>query len=201
MKMKHADVPVPKRIHQRLPVSDNGYFKPWFVKGNDFRVMDEVKALKAIDEGFCWVCGGKLGRSKALVTGPKSAANGISVEPPCHHECALYSVKVCPFILLPKAQRREAGLPDELKVENLPPEVDVANPGMFIITVVKSYKTARMGMEYAMFYTKRDILRRQTYVEGNLVATPDLSSLVIPGANPLRKYDRITEVYKIMNNE
>jgi hypothetical protein len=94
-----------------LPVSAKGYPVPYFVKYidgvPDFRVMDEEKYARCLKNNVCWCCGKPLGRYKAFVGGPLVAINKISAEPPLHRDCAEFSVQACPFLLLPKAKRRD----------------------------------------------------------------------------------------------
>lgn len=97
----------------RLPRDHRGYPVPWFVHGGekggviDFRVADAEKMRLAIRESLCWVCGGRLNRSgHVFVIGPMCGVNRTTAEPPCHAECAIFSVKACPFLSRPKAVRR-----------------------------------------------------------------------------------------------
>lgn len=107
--------PLPARI-QVLPVDHRGYPVPKFVAWvdgvPDHRIADPTYVVKAIKFELCWICGEKLGRYKTFVTGPMCAVNRISSEPPEHHECAVFSVKACPHLSNPRAQRRAANLPE-----------------------------------------------------------------------------------------
>lgn len=102
------DVPVPDRI-KHLPRDKRGYPVPWFVEWQDnepvFPAFDARKWMIAVKQGKCWVCGGVMGRHLCFVVGPMCTINRISSEPPCHLECAEYSVKVCPFLTNPAMQR------------------------------------------------------------------------------------------------
>lgn len=116
---------VPRGIRE-LPVDERGYPVPWFVQWVDednratepghgtpeFRVMDSRKLERAIAEGLCWVCGRHLGRLGSFVLGPMCAVNRNSAEPPSHIDCALWSVRACPFLTRPGMRRREGGLPE-----------------------------------------------------------------------------------------
>lgn len=133
--------PLPARIAQ-LPVDDRGYPVPWFVtwiNGKpDFRVVEARKVFLGHTEHRCWICGQQLGRTFAFVAGPMCAVNRNSAEPPSHTECALFAVKACPFILLPKAQRREANLP----VETTDPAGHMIkrNPGVAMVWITRAYR-------------------------------------------------------------
>ena len=108
--LKHPDVPVPEFMAS-LPVTDRGYLKPWFVKADDFRVVDGDKAWLAVSKQKCWLCGNEFKPNEYGLLGDAVAAMvRICKEPACHVECATYALQVCPFILYPNAKRRVAGL-------------------------------------------------------------------------------------------
>jgi hypothetical protein len=93
-----------------LPV-DRGYPVPWFVDWIDgapeFRAMNPNKWVAAVKKKLCWVCGSKLGKYMAFVSGPMCGINRTSSEPPCHLDCARWSAKNCPFLVRPRMVRRE----------------------------------------------------------------------------------------------
>ena len=91
-----------------------------------------------MNRGRCWICGGVNKKEFVFVTEIKSAIQSISLEPPCHPDCALYSIQVCPFLLLPNAKRRTAGLPDYLN-EAKAPEIAMHNPGAYVLTHVRKF--------------------------------------------------------------
>jgi len=97
-----------------------GYPVPWFVawldapdgrKVPDFRVVDAAKFSLAVKERRCWVCGEPLGRWLAFPIGPMCAITRTTGEPPCHLECASWSVRNCPFLANPSLLRNERDLP------------------------------------------------------------------------------------------
>lgn len=104
-----ADIAEPPSFMLKLPI-DRGYPVPWFVDWihdqPEFRAMDPRKFAAAINNRLCWVCGKQLFREEVFVIGPMCAVNRISAEPPSHRECALYSVKNCPFLTKPHMTRR-----------------------------------------------------------------------------------------------
>ncbi len=75
---------VPPRI-AKLPKDQRGYHVPWFVAWidgvADFRVTDNAKLVRAVNERRCWVCGEKMGRHLAFLIGPMCAVNRVSAEP------------------------------------------------------------------------------------------------------------------------
>lgn len=100
---------VPARI-AKLPIL-RGFHVPWFVAKidgeYDFRIADQSKFRRAVQESLCWVCGEKMGKFKSFVIGPMCGINRTSAEPPAHHECAVYSATACPFLSRPNMKRRE----------------------------------------------------------------------------------------------
>ena len=107
---------LPDRMRGR-PVTEKGYPVPWFASKPDgvtydLRVIDARKVVRAVKEHRCWICGEPLGRHLSFVIGPMCAVNRISSEPPQHRECAIFAAKACPFLTLPKAQRRDHNYPE-----------------------------------------------------------------------------------------
>ena len=143
----------PARLNH-LATDHRGFIVPWFVqwfkdgKGSaygegepDFRCADERKFHRALKEKRCWVCGDKLGVHLAFVIGPMCAVNKVTSEPPCHLECAEYSVRICPFLSRPRMRRNEHDLPEQ-RIEA--PGVHLKrNPGTICIWVTRSYQTFR----------------------------------------------------------
>jgi hypothetical protein len=141
---------------RKLPLNDKGYPVPWFVAWDDgkpeFRAMDGEKWARAVKHRLCWLCGKKLGRRMTFVAGPMCGINRTSAEPPCHHECAEYSARACPFLTLPKAIRRDSGLPEELRLGSVPTKdthiiggtAITRNPGVAMLWTTTSYKVHRV---------------------------------------------------------
>jgi hypothetical protein len=137
---------MPERI-RRLRISSKGYPAPYFVADvdgvPDFRVVDPVKLYKAVEEHRCWICGDELGVNLTFTIGPMFAINRASAEPPSHKECAEWSARVCPFLLMPKTVRRDANLPDQT---TQPAGIMVErNPGVTLLWTTKKYKPVRAG--------------------------------------------------------
>lgn len=146
------DIETPPETMRGLPV-DRGYPVPWFVAWVDgkpeFRCADGEKRQRAVTEKLCWVCGRPLGAPPRVVTpvvgferpvtfviGPMCGVNRTTAEPPCHHECALYSAKNCPFLSKPQMVRREGGLPAH---QNTGGEMIMRNPGVSLLWTTRGY--------------------------------------------------------------
>jgi hypothetical protein len=107
----------------------------------EFRAMDPRKYRRCHRERLCWVCGEPLGKYLAFVIGPMCAVNRITSELANHRECAEWSAKACPFLSMPKARYREAGLPEGFKE---PAGVCLdRNPGVAMVWITRSYSLFR----------------------------------------------------------
>lgn len=132
----------PDRI-RALPIDPTrGYpvpfFVPWIDGVPEFRTAASSARARCISDSLCWVCGQKLGTFKAFTIGPMCAINRVTAEPPEHTECAIFSVKGCPFLSKPQMDRRENDLP-ELRNE-APGMMIRRNPGVSLIWVTKTFK-------------------------------------------------------------
>lgn len=136
-----SDIEIPKRI-AKLPRDERGYPIPFFVGYDDrglpdFRMMDAHKLTRAVKDRLCWICGEPLGRYLAFAIGPMCALNRNNAEPPMHKECALFSVKTCPFLINPDQKRN----PRKVHSEWREPagEAIKRNPGVAVVWVTESY--------------------------------------------------------------
>jgi hypothetical protein len=140
-----AEIPLPTRMRQ-LPISSTGYPTPWFVATladgtRDFRVVDHNKIVQAIKRRLCWCCGQPLGKHLAFVIGPMCAVNRVTAEPPAHRDCALYSVRACPFLSKPRMRRNDVDLPEGA---TQPPGHAIArNPGAMVLWMTDNYRPFR----------------------------------------------------------
>jgi hypothetical protein len=130
-----------ERDHRGLPIA-------WFVRRPadgpiDFRVMDMDRHRQALQERRCWVCGEPLDKEMAFVGGPLSAAQRLYSDPPAHPECAEFSAKVCPFLAIPTAHRREANKPADL--DYIPGQV-ASNPEVVGILISDGFEPIGMGV-------------------------------------------------------
>lgn len=138
-------LPVVPPEMRALPIDERGYPVPFFVAWvdgrPDFRVSDPAKMEKAIRFSRCWLCGGALGKYRAFVIGPMCAVNRVSSEPPSHLNCAMFAVKACPFLTMPKAHRRESHMPEGVTD---PAGIFIKrNPGVSLIWVCRDYRITR----------------------------------------------------------
>lgn len=173
----------------KLPRDERGYPVPWFVAWIDgkpeFRCAGADKLQLAIREQRCWVCGEKFIDSiYAFVIGPMCSVNRVSAEPPAHPECALFSVKACPFLSKPKAQRRESNLPEETTAG-----AGFAirrNPGVSLIWTTSYYKLERYPEGY-LFRLYKDPAELSFWAEGRAATRAEIMESIETGLPILQK--------------
>jgi hypothetical protein len=136
---------MPGRMIELLLTERNGFWwvTPWFVAVKDgavdFRVADGSKWRDAVLNQRCWVCGGRLGVHLTFVLGPMCTVTRTTAEPPCHVDCAVWSVANCPFMANPEMVRRPAPMPEGAKDA---PGLGLArNPGVTALWPTRDFKT------------------------------------------------------------
>lgn len=141
-RIRHIELP---RRMKGLPVDDRGFPVPKFVplvNGKwDFRGFDPDHLRMCVKLKRCWLCGQPLGVHMTFVIGPMCLVNRNSAEPPCHHDCAEYAAKACPFLTQPKMRRNEKDLPETHgQVAGI---MLKRNPGVTLLWTTRSYKIER----------------------------------------------------------
>lgn len=106
--------------------------------------MDAVRFQRAIREHRCRVCDDRL-RKYAFVGGPLSAAQRLYADPPAHVECAEYSARVCPFLAIPTAKRREANKPAHVEITDTDAMV-MMNSEVIGILITTGYSKLPQGI-------------------------------------------------------
>lgn len=183
-----AFLDMPARI-RALPVDPaRGYPVPWFVAWVDgkpeFRCADGAKFVRAVKEKLCWVCGDKLGTKLAFILGPMCAVNRISAEPPCHRECAEYSIKACPFLSRPAMERREGG---EVYEQGTCAGVAIRrNPGVSILWMTKGYSLVEDGNGGVLFSVGAPF-EIKPWAEGRTATTEEIAASFNSGLPILQK--------------
>ncbi|GJM12037.1 MAG: hypothetical protein DHS20C12_04400 [Pseudohongiella sp.] len=173
---KHTEVEIPETMRD-LDVTSLGYLKPWFVKADDFRVVDVDKAWMSIGKKACWICGKPFKPNEfAMVGDANCAALRVYTEPPCHADCAVYAAQVCPFMLYPNAKRRTAGLEEDETLAHRNESADVLikeeNPGEYFIVVVNDFDFS--NEHHVMTFPQENILEIQYWIGGTRQAeVPD----------------------------
>ncbi len=140
------NVATPERI-ARLPKDERDRPVPWFLmrfddgRPVDYRFVDGDKIATAVDEGRCWVCGerfqrGNGARCRTFIVGPTAVFNRTTGEPPMHRTCALYALRVCPFLANPNKARRTSNVPEDAW---MPGEPILDNPGVAVAWMCRRF--------------------------------------------------------------
>ncbi len=180
--------PLPRRM-RKLALDERGYPVPWFVAWPDgqpdFRVSDSRKLAAAVKQRLCWACGEPLGRYLAFVIGPMCAVNRISSEPPSHRDCAEFSAIACPFLSRPKAQRREANLPEgRLSAAGLP---ILRNPGVTLVWITYGYRVVRDQTGTGVLFEIGDAVETLWFAEGRVATRAEILHSIETGLPILRE--------------
>lgn len=165
-----------------LPQDERGYPIPFFVAWIDgkpnFTTADQKKWYQAIREGRCWVCGQHLYAYKTFVIGPMCGINRTTTEPPCHKDCAEWSVRNCPFLANPNMKRNEA----KAMGDNPGGIMITRNPGVSLVWTTKTFKPYKV--ENGHLIELGDPTTLEFYKEGRL-ATRDEINFSIESGLPL----------------
>lgn len=188
-------VPKPPQI-AKLPTNRVGYPIPWFVdrtadspEGDpDFRVADNRKLLDARRFSRCWVCGQPRGRWGSFVVGPMCAINRTSAEPPCHAECAVYSARVCPFLITPRMVRRESGTEGYAEPAGI---MLRRNPGVTLVYPSRSFSWYRAHAgNGGMVYDLGDPVGATWWAEGRPATLAEVVESITTGLPALQDVAR-----------
>lgn len=176
---------LPSRM-QTLKLDHRGYPVPWFVAWidgkPDFRVMDGDKLQQAVRFRKCWVCGSPLGRRFTFCIGPMCAITRTIGEPPSHHECVDFSARACPFLTLPKAQRRDTNLPEG----QWSPSGLKRNPGAVLLWTTDRYRVIR-GEAAEPLFRLGDPLGLEWIAEGRIATRAEILESIESGLPLLRE--------------
>lgn len=132
-----------------LPIDARGYPMPAFVHVDedgvpDHRIAEAAYMARAVRAGLCWICGKPLGDLLAFLVGPVSLFTRVTPEPAMHGQCATYAARACPFLTRPRAQRREANLPEG----HVPPAGEMLkdNPQVVVQWLARSFSVEVQNM-------------------------------------------------------
>jgi hypothetical protein len=150
--MKDRLPPIP--FHMRsLPRDTRGFPIPAMVQYDDagkplFPVIDMEKWGKLARDRGCGICGKAMHRGYWFVGGPKAIENRIFTDLPMHRECAVFSLKVCPYLALPRFRYilRDVTLPDG-KVVNVNNDVSTQRPERFGLALTPHYRMALLASD------------------------------------------------------
>lgn len=183
--------PPPMRMLGR-PVDHRGYPVPWFVTEKDaegrwdFRIVSPERREIALREKRCWVCGDRLGKFKSFVIGPMCIVNRTTAEPPVHLDCGEWSARVCPFMLLPRAKRRDANLPP-IAAEQ-PGTPLLRNPGVVAVWTTRSFYPFHAGGSFLIHLGDPDNI--VWFAEGRAATKAEVMASIESGAPALEELAR-----------
>lgn len=94
----------------KLPTEERGYpitYIAAYIDGKpDLGVQDAAKVASCVSEWRCHVCGEKLGKLGYFIAYDPLPKRLRFLDPAIHRECAIYSLKVCPYLANPTAKHR-----------------------------------------------------------------------------------------------
>lgn len=205
--MNPANIPPPPVAMRFLPKDHRGYVVPFFVAWiagkPDFRVVEPTKFRRCIEERLCWLCGGPLARYVAYVIGPMCAINRVSSEPPSHIACAEYAAQVCPFLTMPKAQRRESNLPSHGEMAG---HALRRNPGVALVWVTRDrlapfQAPAGPGMQPGILFSVGNPVEVKWFAEGRAATRAEVVASIesgLPALLEVAQTDRVGAVDELM---
>jgi Phage Tail Collar Domain len=180
-------VPIPKRL-AHLPVDAKWglpvpYFVEWLDGKPEFRIADGDAWLNCVQSEVCWICGQKLGNYRAFVIGPMCSINRVSADPPGHRECMEYATQVCPFMLNPKFERREANRPAEYDKTSMAGFPIERNPGVMLLWVTRrgDYQLISDGGHGYLFSLKAEPVHTAWYCEGRMATRAEIDQSIKGG--------------------
>jgi hypothetical protein len=173
--MNFRDVPIPPRM-KRLPRDRRGYPIPAGVYRDDkgephFAINDEMRRQQFVARDLCVICGQALNRARWFVGGPLSAFDpqGYYIDPPLHHECSTYALRVCPYLAAPNYGKRvdlatlKKSSPDEIDQVFVDNTMLPDRPDLFVALMSIGQVTIRNATPYVVYLAPVRPCRRIEY--------------------------------------
>jgi hypothetical protein len=179
-------VPLPPKLASR-PKDERGYVVPffvaWFDGKPDFRIIDPAAMTACVRKQLCWLCGQPLGRNMVFPIGPMCSINRITSEPPSHRDCALYAVRVCPFLTIPRMHYQ-----DHNKPEGAEPPGGVLlehNPGVTCLWHTRSYRPVRVPRQKSskegVLFSLGEAIHVEWYARGRTATHDEILASIAKG--------------------
>lgn len=188
-------VPIPMRLRSR-PKDSRGYPIPFIVlidrAGNpQFTINDIRRVSDCQTKHLCGLCGRRFDDGQWFIGGARCFMHphGAFVDPPNHHACAEYALRVCPFLAAPSYAKR---IDDrKLKPENIPADLQMQRidymppmqPERFGLGCAESVRAVASAHQGGIF-----VVDRWRYVEwwknGVTVSAPDK----LPDDQPMERF-------------
>jgi hypothetical protein len=172
--------PVPKFV-QWIAAKGSSTTTPYGVGYPEFRIASAEHMSNSYRFHLCWVCGQMLGRHRAYVIGPMCCINLISAEPPSHVDCAVWSVKGCPFLATPQMKRREDDF-TRSQEDNVPGLMIKRNPkAVAVWTTTQPTKIVRDPDGGVLFRVPAPPDNLTFYSEGRLATPKEILESILTG--------------------
>ncbi len=155
-------VEIPKLMRSR-PRDPRGYPIPFIVMMDksgtpQFTINDHVLVMTCLNKRLCSICGRRINSGFWFVGGSRCFLHehGAFLDPPLHHDCATYALRVCPFLAARRYTDRidarllnQKDLPDGValvKAEYMPPNL----PERFGLGLTQSFRLERRPGDHVM---------------------------------------------------
>lgn len=130
----------PPRLARR-PRDPRGFIIPYSVDDGtaqpDFRMTQPDRIRELFGRHGCWLCGEALDYWQCFIGGPLSIANRMFTDGPMHEACAVYALRVCPFLASPTG--RYSSSPED--APNVNPHMASTRPERFGLGFTRGYQT------------------------------------------------------------
>jgi hypothetical protein len=140
-----AEIEMPDRL-KSLP-THGGYPVPFLVMRSndgvpDFRVTDMERWWDSVNKNLCSLCGQPNDYWLYFIGGPISINDTrLFFDPATHHECALYALKVCPYLAGVRDRSERPVKIDNAEIKIHPPEFhNPHKPDSFGLGRTRGYK-------------------------------------------------------------
>jgi hypothetical protein len=177
------EAPIPERM-KALPRDPRGYCIPVNVYRDQhgrphFTINNSDVRDRVLARDLCGICGQPLTRGRWFVGGPLSAfhEHGAYIDPPMHHECAEYSLRVCPYLALPSYRKRieEATLPKDDPTPILIDETMLMHrPPMFVAAMARGQRL----LENGHIVPRRPFIRVEYWRDGAMLTEAEAMPLL-----------------------
>jgi hypothetical protein len=177
-----AQIPIPKQM-RTLERDARGYPIPVIVLRDRngmpmFTMNNHIKVTACFGKKLCSICGKRLDVDAWIVGGSRAFLHehGAFIDPPLHHECAVYALQVCPFLAAPNytrsiGVRKTADLPEGVQAMPID-HSGPTQPERFGLGSTRNYRLVRTSPTSIML-----IVNQWDYVEfwknGTYCPAPD----------------------------
>jgi hypothetical protein len=174
-------IEIPFRMKD-LPRDTNGYPIPFTMLRTedgaaDFTRHDLAAIGKSIFDQLCSICGQALHTDIWLLAGAKIALNphGGYIDPAMHKQCAVYALKVCPYLALPSFAKR---LPNEVDASHSSVRIITGKPVVFALVKTCNYHVVTTPQGGTILLPIRPLLDIEYWREGRCIPWSEAKQLL-----------------------